>query len=584
MAGRIPRDFIDSLLARADIVDVVDSRVKLKKAGQNHQACCPFHNEKSPSFTVSQSKQFYHCFGCGAHGNAISFVMEYDGLEFPDAVEELASSLGLEVPREQSGPQLTPAQVQGKKDLYQLMEQISQFYQSQLSQPSHQHAVDYLKGRGLSGEICQHFGIGYIPEAWDEVRKRFGRQSAAEKQLIEGGMLIAKEQGGSYDRFRNRIMFPIRDRRGRVIGFGGRVLGDGTPKYLNSPETPIFHKGRELYALYEVKKAYKDVKRIMVVEGYMDVVALAQFGIDYAVASLGTSTTPEHIQTLFRTTDEVICCYDGDRAGRDAAWRALENALPYIHDGKALKFMFLPDGEDPDSMVRQEGKEAFEARLGKAAPLSDFLYEHLLQQVDMSSSDSKTKLAQLAFPLIAKLPTGVFSQMMREKLARLLAVDQAGLDKLLPKTETEAVKKPQQKQKVTPMRLAVALVVQYPNLAQDLPPLPEINELNLAGSILFAQILEMCQQQPHITTGQLIEHWRGTQEGAQLAKLAMWDHHIDEPQVEAVFLDTLDKLLSIYIEQKEEKLLAKARTGQLSLEEKKQLTELIQSRKIASPS
>ena len=588
MSGRIPRDFIDNLLARTDIVDLIDSRVKLKKAGQNYQACCPFHNEKSPSFTVSQSKQFYHCFGCGVHGNAISFVMEYDGLEFPDAIEELASMHGLEVPREKNaGPTPTPAQIQGKKDLYELMEQISRFYQQQLRGQAHsQKAIDYLKGRGLSGEVCQQFGIGFAPDGWDEVRKRFAIGKEAQEQLIEGGMLIAKENGGSYDRFRDRIMFPIRDRRGRVIGFGGRVLGDGTPKYLNSPETPIFHKGRELYALYEVKKAHKDVQKILVVEGYMDVVALAQFGIDYAVASLGTSTTPEHLQALFRTTDDVICCYDGDRAGRAAAWRALENALPLLQDGKSLKFMFLPDGEDPDSMVRQEGKEAFEKRLSKATPLSDFLFENLLQQVDMGSRDGKTKLAQLTMPLIAKLPSSVFSHMMREKLATLLAIDLAGLEKLLPEaSEPGNTKKASRTtpQKITPMRLAVALVVQFPQLAAELPPLPEISELNLAGSALFAQLLEKCREQPHITTGQLIEDWRGTNEGSQLAKLAMWDHHIEATQVEAVFLDTLDKLLSTYIEQKEETLLAKARTGQLSLEEKKQVSELIQSRKL-SPS
>ncbi|MFO6424158.1 DNA primase [Motilimonas sp. KMU-193] len=587
MAGRIPRDFIDTLLTRTDIVDLIDSRVKLKKAGQNYQACCPFHNEKSPSFTVSPNKQFYHCFGCGAHGNAISFVMEYDGLEFPDAIEELASMHGLDVPREQgTGPAPTPAQIQGKKDLYQVMEQIARFYQQQLRGQAHsQRVIDYLKGRGLSGEICQQFGIGFAPDGWDEVKKRFAPNRDSQAQLIEGGMLIEKDGGGSYDRFRDRVMFPIRDRRGRVIGFGGRVLGDGTPKYLNSPETPIFHKGRELYALYEVKKAHKDVAKILVVEGYMDVVALAQFGIDYAVASLGTSTTPEHMQTLFRTTDEVICCYDGDRAGRAAAWRALENALPLLQDGKSLKFMFLPDGEDPDSMVRQEGKEAFEQRLAKATPLSDFLFDNLLQQVDMGSRDSKTKLAQLAMPLIAKLPNNVFSHMMKEKLANLLAIDLAGLEKLLPSsdtTEQEVKPKRAQQPKVTPMRMAVALIVQYPQLASDLPPMPELAELNLAGSGLFSQLLEKCQQHPHITTGQLLEDWRGTKEGQQLAKLAMWDHHIEAPQIEAVFLDTLDKLLATYIEQKEEALLAKARTGQLSLEQKKQLSELIQSRKLSS--
>ncbi len=585
MAGKIPRNFIDDLLNRTDIVDLIDSRVRLKKAGKNYQACCPFHNEKSPSFSVSPEKQFYHCFGCGAHGNALSFLMEYDGLEFVDAVEDLASLFGLDVPREQSsGGYSKPANQAVKKDLYQLMEQVAQFYQSQLrSHANSKQVVEYLKNRGLSGEVCQRFGIGYSPDNWDEVRKHFGKNKQAEQQLIDTGVLIEKERGGSYDRFRDRVMFPIRDKRGRVIGFGGRVLGDGTPKYLNSPETPIFHKGRELYGLYEVKKAHKDVNRILVVEGYMDVVALAQFGIDYSVASLGTSTTPEHTQSLLRTSDEVVCCYDGDRAGRDAAWRALENALPQLQDGKTLKFMFLPDGEDPDSMVRQEGKEAFEQRIAQAKPLSDFLFEHLLKQVDMSSPDSKSKLAQLALPLIGKLPDGIFRQMMEEKLAKLLAVDLSGVRKLLPKQESQVKKNQPKAQKITPMRMAVALIVQCPALAAELPPLPELKELNTPGVSLFCQLLELCQTHPHITTGQLLEHWRDTKEGSQLAKLAVWDHHIEEEQKEAVFLDTLDKLLSLYIEQKEETLLAKARVGQLTEDEKRELSELIQSRKL-SPS
>ena len=355
MAGRIPQSFIDDLLVRTDIVELIDSRVRLKKAGKNYQACCPFHNEKSPSFTVSQEKQFYHCFGCGAHGNAIGFVMEYDGLEFPDAIEELASMQGMQVPREQSIGGSANSQPAVSKDLFELMNQIARFYESNLK--SAPHAVEYLKGRGLTGEVVKRFNIGYAPSDWDQVRRRFGASRDHEQLLISGGMLITRDNGpGSYDRFRDRIMFPIRDKRGRVIGFGGRVLGDGTPKYLNSPETPIFHKGRELFGLYEVKQAHKDPRRILVVEGYMDVVALGQYDIDYAVAALGTATTSDHIHTLFRTTAEVVCCYDGDNAGREAAWRALDNALSHLQDGRELKFVFLPDGEDPDSLVRQIGK------------------------------------------------------------------------------------------------------------------------------------------------------------------------------------------------------------------------------------
>jgi len=338
MAGRISRQFIDDLLARADIVELVDGRVPLKKAGKNYQACCPFHNEKSPSFTVSQDKQFYHCFGCGEHGNAISFLMEFDRLDFVDAIEELASHCGIEVVREENNA--TPAEqrrqqqvYQQKQDDYELMNQISRFFQQQLKTATDKEtAVNYLKGRGLSGEVVKRFGIGYISDAWDGMMKVFSSYGKANQQLVDLGMAIQGDKNRPYDRFRGRIMFPIRDKRGRVIGFGGRVLGDEKPKYLNSPETRVYHKGQELYGLYEAKQANKNLERLVVVEGYMDVVALAQHGVNYAVASLGTATTSEQLQTMFRTVKEVICCYDGDRAGRDAAWRAMENALPLIRD------------------------------------------------------------------------------------------------------------------------------------------------------------------------------------------------------------------------------------------------------------
>ncbi len=400
MAGHIPRSFIDDLLARLDIVDIIDARVKLKKKGKNYGACCPFHNEKTPSFSVSQEKQFYHCFGCGVHGNAIDFIMEFERLEFVEAIEELASYLGLDVPREQrsggggqfqSGPQASSSE---KRSLYDLMGSISQFYRNQLKLPASKVAIEYLKDRGLSGEIVQKFGIGYVADEWDLVRKNFGQNKDNQDMLVTGGMLIENEKGNRYDRFRGRIMFPIRDRRGRVIGFGGRVLGDGTPKYLNSPETPIFHKGKELYGLYEVLQAYREPPRILVVEGYMDVVALAQYGVDYSVASLGTSTTGDHIQMLFRQTNTVVCCYDGDRAGKEAAWRALENALQYLKTGNTLKFLFLPDGEDPDSYVRKYGKQAFEQQIEQATPLSSYLFDNLIElhQINLGNNEGKSAL------------------------------------------------------------------------------------------------------------------------------------------------------------------------------------------------
>ena len=374
MAGLIPQHFIDDLISRTDIVDLIDGRVKLKKAGKSYVACCPFHGEKSPSFHVSQDKQFYHCFGCGASGNIISFIMEYDRLDFPDAIDELAGMYNLEVPREDSGTEKKSAQQysidkQKKLDYYELMEQVTTYFCQQLqSNKNSAQVIEYLKMRGLSGEIAKRFSIGYAPDDWQEVKDKFGRGTERENQLLETGVLIKNEKGRTYDRFRNRVMFPIRDRRGRVIGFGGRVLDDATPKYLNSPETPIFHKGSELYGFFEAKQANRALKRLLVVEGYMDVVALAQNGISWAVASLGTSTTTDQIQLMFRNAGEIICCYDGDRAGRDAAWRTLQNALPQLQDGRQIKFMFLPDGEDPDSMVRALGQDKFVDLVNEAIP------------------------------------------------------------------------------------------------------------------------------------------------------------------------------------------------------------------------
>src|SRR5210317_1706727 len=394
MAGRIPQSFIDELLNRVDIVDLIDARLQLKKAGREYQACCPFHNEKTPSFTVSPGKQFYHCFGCGAHGSAISFLMEYDNLAFPEAIEELARSVGMEVPRE-SGSQAPQAEQQ-RTDHYALLERVDHFYRSQLRQHAQaDKAVAYLKDRGLSGEIAQTFGLGYAPPGWDSLLKQFG-DPESQRLATELGLLVEKDDGGRYDRFR--------DRRGRCIGFGGRVLGDEKPKYMNSPESPVFHKGRELYGLFEARKANQKLERLLVVEGYMDVVALAQFGLTNAVATLGTATTPEHLERLYRTVSEVVFCFDGDAAGRRAAWRALENALPVLRDGREARFLFLPEGEDPDSLVRRIGAETFRKKTVESVPLSRFFYESLSQQVDTDSVDGRARLVELAKPLLQKLP------------------------------------------------------------------------------------------------------------------------------------------------------------------------------------
>ncbi|WP_312631133.1 DNA primase [Pantoea piersonii] len=577
MAGRIPRVFINDLLARTDIVDLIDARVKLKKQGKNFHACCPFHNEKTPSFTVNGEKQFYHCFGCGAHGNAIDFLMNYDRLEFVESIEELATQHGLEVPYEAgSGP--SQMERHQRQSLYQLMENLNGFYQQSLTQSHARAARDYLSNRGLSAEVIEHFAIGFAPAGWDNVLKRFGSNKDDRESLMEAGMLVSNDKGRTYDRFRERVMFPIRDKRGRVIGFGGRVLGNDTPKYLNSPETPIFHKGRQLYGLYEAQKNHPQPARLLVVEGYMDVVALAQFGIDYAVASLGTSTTAEHIQLLFRSTDTVICCYDGDRAGREAAWRALETALPYMNDGRQLRFMFLPDGEDPDTLVRKEGKDAFEARMEQAMPLSSFLFDSLLPQVDLSTRDGKARLSTLALPLISQIPGETLRIYMRQELGNKLGIlDDNQLEKLMPKLAPGGAAPTAPPLKRTTMRVLVALLVQNPQLATLVPTLDGLDQVKMAGLPLFAELVSRCNENPGLTTGQLLELYRGTNFSQTLETLATWNHMIVDEEVEAVFHDSLASIYDAALEQRLEELIARDRTQGLSAEERREFWTLSQA-------
>jgi len=582
MAGRISQQFIDDLLARADIVDLVESRVPLNKAGKNYQACCPFHNEKSPSFTVSQDKQFYHCFGCGEHGNAISFLMEFDRLDFVDAIEELANHCGIEVIREESNA--TPAEhrrqqqvYQQKQDDYELMNQISRFYQQQLKVAADKEiAISYLKGRGLSGEVVKRFSIGYISDAWDGMMKAYSRNGQENQQLVDLGMAIQGDKSRPYDRFRGRIMFPIRDKRGRVIGFGGRVLGDEKPKYLNSPETRVYHKGQELYGLYEAKQANKSLKRLVVVEGYMDVVALAQHGVDYAVASLGTATTTEQLQTMFRTVKEVICCYDGDRAGRDAAWRAMENALPLIRDGFSLKFVFVPDGEDPDSLIRKQGQQAFEKILDEAMPLSKFLFDKFLEDNPVSSMEEKVALIDKLQPYIHKLPDSILKNAIIEEMASHFGVTSEKRLLELQKINANPIKKVARKNtKITPVRLAIALLLEHPHIVKALGDISVLEPLNAPGVDLLTQLLGLCQQNPNIKTAQLLEYFRDTEQGKQLAKLMCWQHHIEAEAAQDVFLDSIENLLNNFVEQRAEFLLQKARTGQMSQQEKQELQAIL---------
>ncbi|MBQ4843901.1 DNA primase [Pseudoalteromonas sp. MMG013] len=581
MAGKIPRQFIDDLLARTDIVDLIDARIGLKKAGKDYQACCPFHNEKSPSFTVARDKQFYHCFGCGANGNAISFIMEYDKLEFVDAIEELANLLNLEVPREH-GSGAPERSIEQKRSDYDLMLQTAQFYQHQLKH--HKNAanvIEYVKGRGLSGETVQRYMMGYAPPEWESLCQQIGRTNAHKQQLVELKLASEKTPGRQFDFFRDRLMFPIRDKRGRVIAFGGRVMGaDQGPKYLNSPETRIFHKGFELYGLYEAKQANNKLEQILIVEGYMDVVALAEQGISYSVAALGTATTAEHMQTLFRTTDKVICCYDGDRAGRDAAWRALEHALPNLKDGKALQFVFLPDGEDPDSLVQQEGKDAFEARYHSADDFSKVLFNKLAQSCELTSDAGKAKLMSDALPLISKVPSEYYQEGLLNTLAKLIGRTREQLSTKL--TTPKQQQNIERKFKVTPMRRAIGLLVQYPKLATNIEYLPDLALMKIPGIELLLRLQSVCLQHPQYTSAQLLESFRDQPEYDSLRKLAVWRHDIDEQALVKEFQHTFKFIEDQCLNFRLETLLIKDKTQGLNSDERLEcalLTQALTSRR-----
>ncbi|RUO75623.1 DNA primase [Pseudidiomarina taiwanensis] len=578
MAGLIPKSFIHDLLERADIVEVVDSRVPLKKAGRNYQACCPFHNEKTPSFSVAPDKQFYHCFGCGEHGNAIDFLMNFDGLEFPEAVEELASMLGLEVPRETSvNPQAEAKKRAQAHDDYQLMERATQFFAKQLrSHSNSSQVIDYLKGRGLTGETVKRFQIGYAPSEWDSLQKALANSAATRQQLLDLKLLNQADSGKVYDFFRDRIMFPIRDRRGRVVGFGGRILAGDGPKYLNSPETRIFHKGRELYGFYELKQAHRQPQQVVIVEGYMDVVALAQAGIDYAVASLGTATTPEQLQMLFRATQRVICCYDGDRAGRDAAWRALENALPLLTDGLEMSFLFLPDGEDPDSLVQKEGAEKFAERFAQAQSFTDYFFEHLSRDLNLASDAGRSALLRDARPLIEKVASPFYRELLLERLANLLRRETSQVAAHIQTPSKTKGKQPQQK--MTPMRRAIGLLIQHPEIGREVPVHEELAGLDIAGMPLLLELHRLTHQQRY-TTAQLLESWRGRPEEKPLRQLSQWQHHLEADAVIAEFRDIFLYFIDQFVEQRASELLEREKHAPLTRAEREEFMTLLKYRK-----
>ncbi len=557
----IPKSFIQDLLNRLDIVDVIERYVPLKKAGTNYVACCPFHNEKSPSFTVSQSKQFYHCFGCGVHGTAIGFVMEHLGLGFVEAIEELAQSVGMDVPRERLSVGENYQKV--APDLYEVMQTATRYYREQLKLS--QRAIDYLKQRGLSGEIAARFGIGFAPDGWQNLASAFSDYQAA--VLDETGLVISGENGKRYDRFRDRIMFPIINVRAQIIGFGGRVLDKGEPKYLNSPETPLFEKGHELYGLFQAQKSIRAGQRALVVEGYMDVLALAQHGVDYAVATLGTATTPYHIQKLLRLTGQIVFCFDGDKAGQKAAWRALENALPHLQDGKLINFMFLPVEHDPDSFIREFGRDFFEQRLVEAMPLSGYLLREITAGLDLKSQEGRSQLLQHAKPLLSAITSPVASLLLRKEVAALAGVSQAELEALYEIKPIAHAPRPALKKAARTsfpvQRLLLQCLIAQPELGSKMPL--DWHEEGADAEAVAAVLSVLREVNFIITSPALMQMFEGTSHARALAlaeaDMLSWGEEFD---VSAEFDGLLGKLAEAQRRQQFQALQGKSAQSGLS--------------------
>ena len=644
MAGLIPQSFIDDLLNRTDIVDVVSSRVQMKKAGKNYTACCPFHKEKTPSFSVSPDKQFYYCFGCGAGGNALGFIMDHDNLDFPQAVEELAKAAGMETPREEGGRSHKPRQPTDSP-LYPLLTAAADFYRQALkSHPARKVAVEYLKGRGLTGEIARDFGLGFAPPGWDNLFKHLSNDTLQQKAMIDAGLLVENaETGKRYDRFRDRVMFPIRDSRGRIIAFGGRVLGDDKPKYLNSPETPVFHKGQELYGLFEARKFNRSLDEIIVVEGYMDVIALAQQGLRNAVATLGTATSEEHMKRLFRVVPSVLFCFDGDQAGRNAAWRALEATLSCLQDGRRARFLFLPEGEDPDTLVRSEGTDAFKARINQhAQPLADYFFQQLTEEADPRSLEGKAHMVTLAAPLIDKVPGANLRTLMRQRLTEITGLTHDMVSQLAqsapvkpqaqpaydPGIDYDAIpdysdfqqpdvyipqqewtpKKPgaggkkwenkpwdkkgkrgaEREQAWVPVGVepptltALRTLLHHPQLAKKVEDAGHFAAEDQTNNQLLIALVEAVQKNPKLSSIQLLSRWHGTEQGRLLQRLLEKEWLIDADNLEQQFFDTITSLSARQRERNLEQLLRKARQGELSTEEKNQLRDLLSRNNPAS--
>lgn len=577
MSGLIPKHFIEDLISRVDLVELISSRVPLKKHGKEYKGCCPFHGEKTPSFTVVPDKNFYHCFGCGEHGNALGFLMKHDNLGFIDAIEELADRIGVEVPREQTVGQRPPP----SDALFATLEKAAGFYRTELMNTD--RGKDYFKTRGLTGETAAIFSLGYAPDGWDSVLKLLGGSDAERTRLLQVGLIIERDnRSGHYDRFRDRVMFPIRDARGRTIGFGGRVLDKGEPKYMNSPETELFHKGRELYGLYEARQASRTLTRLLIVEGYMDVVRLHQAGITYAVATLGTATTPEHLARVFRICNEVTFCFDGDRAGRAAAWKALENSLSQVREGRQIRFLFLPDGHDPDSLVGEEGREAFEARIKQAMPLSEYFINHLSAQVDTHSIDGRAQLGALARPLLERIPVGIFRELLADEVAKTVGLKSGRLSSMFGEgaeknAAPEPARRPMKPQVQTGrrnlVRQAIHLLVHYPEIADKVVLNPVLATLERPGIPLLAELIEELARRPCANTGALLERWRDRPDVEHLAKLAAQECLVDAAGAATDLAGAVQQLTSEATKAREEFL--SNRFGQLTDAEKAELQGLL---------
>lgn len=579
MAGLIPQNFIDDLIARVDIVEIMGSRIQIKKAGKEFKAVCPFHDDSNPSLTISPSKGFYHCFSCGAHGTAVGFLMNYEHLSFIEAIESLASSLGVEIPYEQN-----QQPIKKNNNLYDLLAEIQAHYQLLLKKNS--GAIEYLKNRGITGDVAKRFNIGFAPPGWRNILDKYGTSKNGTSELLKLGLIIQKDNNNYYDRFRERIMFPIRDNRGRYIGFGGRILNQEQPKYLNSPETPLFHKGRELYGLYECQQALRNIQRIVVVEGYMDVISLAQHGIDYAVASMGTATTDDHFNRLFRLTDYIYFCFDGDQAGLDAAWRALKNALPHVREGRQIKFVFLPEKDDPDTYVKKNSATAFEKELDDGLDLSDFLIEKLAKDIDMKSIDGRARLAEKTKPLINQIPEGIFKELILEKLSEAIGLSTAKLNKLLVNQDYQLArngrsriisKLPKKKLKGGPsvIKKAITLILNYPSIANDITH-EKIGKNAKPGVEILKKLVTTIQEKPQITTAGLIELWRDDPEGKFLGQLAISELPENEDfNAKDELQDCLHQIMRDNHKARITHLINKQSNNELASDEKKELKDLI---------